>query len=175
LASETALAWVTADRLIALALDAPDTSEKHKATLRGKHGAVKKKIQALTAEAISSAEAAYDAAEKDAVKDEVASAMTHWEPELVPQQLIVGGTSDEHHQQSSVSTRRAVVSQEAASEEVPPETQLRALLSSSTAIERSAGASRARRKPSTRRPTKAARPTPMVTVEKLDDGKLVEE
>ena len=75
LASETALAWVTADRLITLALESPDASEKHKAALGGKHETVRKKLRSLTAEAMSSAEAAYDAAEKDAVKDEVARAM----------------------------------------------------------------------------------------------------
>ena len=47
------------------------------------------------------------------------------------------------------------------------ETQLHSLLSSSMVLERSAGVSRARRKPSTRRPVKAARPTPMRSTLKI--------
>lgn len=81
LANEAALGWVTADRLIEAALQSSAVSEKHKAALGGKHDAVKKRARALAPAVLSGAEAAYEAAERDAVAGDVASAMLQWDAE----------------------------------------------------------------------------------------------
>jgi hypothetical protein len=86
LANEAALGWVTADRLIEAALQSSAVSEKHKAALGGKHDAVKKRARALAPAVLSGAEAAYEAAERDAVAGDVASAMLQWDIEWAKQQ-----------------------------------------------------------------------------------------
>ena len=86
LANEAALGWVTADRLIEAALQSSAVSEKHKAALGGKHDAVKKRARTLSPAVLSIAEAAYEAAERDSVAGDVASAMLAWDIEWAKQQ-----------------------------------------------------------------------------------------